>query len=100
MRFVTASGKKIEVERETRTLKFNRVYRGDYFRGKEHDNIVFTDEDNNEWIYINPCSYEESLTALGKEMSMAKEGTIYKISGLFLKDEDSFNQIYRPRLLQ
>lgn len=95
---ITVDGDSVVAERETKVLTLDSVYRGDYYNSSEHDNIYFVDDDGIEWCYFSPSTPFESLTVIGKEMTIAEKGSKHRISGYFVKSA-SFNQIFNPRLL-
>ena len=49
--FRSPDGQRIELERETKTLKLESINNSDYYKGKNHDAFRFTDGEGNTYIY-------------------------------------------------
>lgn len=101
-RFISPSGHKIELERETKTLKLDSVNNSDYYKGKNHDSFNFTDTEGNKYIY--DASLNADMTEYDSEFAKTLafgEGKFVRLSGYFLPtfaDNDKI-YIYSPRLL-
>ena len=90
------TGQIVVAKRETKELTLRGVWRGDYSDGKAHDNCYFEDDEGNDWVYI----FVACSTVIGSEMTYAKRGDRFRISGYFIRDEEEErNYIVRPRLL-
>ncbi|MEE3344240.1 MAG: hypothetical protein VZS44_09140 [Bacilli bacterium] len=96
-----ATGKLIEVERETKTLILKSIYNTDYYKGKNHDAFTFLDTEGNKYIYNATLNADmtEYDTNIAKELVFQEDKHI-KLSAYFVPTE--FNGeyfIYNPRLL-
>lgn len=100
--FISPDGQKIELERETKTLKFISVFNTDYYKGKNHDQFKFLDNDGTTYVYDATLNAEmtEYDTKFAKDL-VFNEGKFIKLSGYFLPPSSysDFTYIYNPRLL-
>ena len=94
----------IELERETKSLKFVMIRSGDYFDGKNHDYYYFGDDNGNRYNYDSPVdSNGNALTQLGKVLAYReRDNCTCIISGYFSKDSHLENSYYihNPRLIK
>ena len=98
--FRTRSGKSVEVERETKTLKLVNIENTDYYKGKNHDEFLFKD---GETSYIYNASLNADMTEydtkFATDLIADGEGKYCKISAYFVPTDRCYF-IYNPRLLE
>ena len=100
--FRSPDGQRIELERETKTLKLESVNNSDYYNSKNHDAFRFTDNEGNTYIY--DASLNANMTEYDSKIAkdlVFEEGKIVKITGYFVPPSsysDSY-YIYNPRLI-
>ena len=99
-KFNLRSGETIAIERETKTLKLIKIENTDYYKGKNHDEFLFRDS-NDDYIYNASLNADmtEYDTKFATDLIADGEGKYCTISAYFVPTRDKTYFIYNPRLL-
>lgn len=91
-----SDGAIIELDRETKTLTFEGVEPGNFFKGKNHNFYEFRDENRVLYRYCAPIDYSGvPLTKLGQDLeNRGGENLKLTISGYFIPAYYTPNCIY------